>query len=144
MLRKRPPNMPRALFDRITTFESPGVRLFWCGALVMQFGYVLYLILGAFSLLGIRGWAPGWWLLGFAIFNLASVACIGLGKRRAMAALAVDLDATDCMLCLDCGYNLVGSDGSVVCPECGVAIDRREIQETWRELFPGTRRDGAA
>ena len=141
---RRPADAPRALFDRITTLQSPGGRLFWLGAFVLVSGYVLFLFMGAFALLGIRGWNPGWWILGFAIFNLASSACSGLGKRRAMAALAVDLDATDCQMCLDCGYNLVGSDGSTVCPECGVAIDLREIQDTWRSLFPGTRREGAA
>ncbi|MEM1329149.1 MAG: hypothetical protein AAGG07_01175 [Planctomycetota bacterium] len=75
--------------------------------------------------------AVGLVLLGAGFVWLA----LGLiRQRRSAARLRARLDASDDLLCLECGYDLTGAaheNGLGVCPECGQGFDVEEIRAGW-------------
>ena len=75
--------------------------------------------------------AVGLLLLGAGFVWLA----LGLmHQRRSAARLRARLDASDDLLCLECGYDLTGveaSSGFGVCPECGAEFDVEELRVGW-------------
>ena len=81
---------------------------------------------------------PRLWFIGALCLQMLSALLLWIGQRRVAVAFASELAASHGFMCLECGYSLVGSAKSDVCPECNVAIDLWSIRTTWYEWFPET------
>lgn len=59
------------------------------------------------------------------------VAFLWIWPRYVRKQIIQELQANDNLMCLCCGYPLVGLDRQV-CPECGHIFDPHEIRENWK------------
>ncbi len=68
----------------------------------------------------------------FLVMVAVTTVILNLLSRRAESAFQQELEAGDFLPCEICGYNLNALEDRNVCPECGIAFDNVELQNTWR------------
>lgn len=138
VLRRRPKEVPRALWSRVVDDVSWPSALAKLGAYAAGAGLALMVFPASVELVGGGTFPIGWTLtaIGLVLFGAASFYfAIGVISSRLMAALL----ESDYRLCLECGYNLVGAEPKAVCPECGAAFDAEAAREAWLEAIPDLR-----
>lgn len=127
---RRPRGVPGAFWAWCRSEHNPLALISKIANYVFLFGILYALMTAACFAVDI---ARPWWintLVGAPVFIIG---CLGtsVALTSCHARFLEHLRNSDYCLCLECGYILVPSSKSVICPECGHAYDVDLLRKTW-------------
>jgi len=121
----RPPWMPKPFWQQLTLIRW-AFSITWLSLVLLSI-----IMLCKILLIGV---GPHHFLIMMVYegFVLTALVIRSAGPRIIRNRLRRELEESDLLLCLTCGYCLKGLPDRHTCPECGTAFDAPSVQAQWK------------
>jgi predicted RNA-binding Zn-ribbon protein involved in translation (DUF1610 family) len=131
---RRPTGIPLGFWRQYVDGQSRDHWVFGVSVATILFNLAVMISIAGLLVFRRYVYWPGYALSMFV--SMASLFVFTRMRRRIKRDFVKRLVESDACVCLECGYSLLGSATSHVCPECGVEFDLAATIRRWHSVFP--------